>query len=882
MQSATQGDSTASSVQVSAPPCPAPPADSPFSWPHAPPPCDVSRASGPLVLSNYAIPGVLCAGGYPGALSVEKARSIAREMAAARFDTYVNLMRTGELARFRPYAGLVEAEADALHPPLEHQLDFLQFPIGDGSVPSAAMEEPFLALVAALVMRLRGGRRLYLHCWGGHGRTGMVLTVMLAAIYPGLSGEAALDLCQQLHSSRLYNPGHKSPEPGQRAFVLRMVARMRLAQRLGPAWHPPQGFQIARLPYAPYVDPAAAASADRMDTDCADADESALGHDEAARSAPAGSGKRSSARARAQAILSGQLQAPSTPPRAGGGNGVIVVDPFGTASTTAALAAVPSTPLMSPAVRRLSAGKAEELSLAQGHTHSPELHPQALQQQPQQFSLLPRQMVPVEDVCDAPDGDGQGQNASPPPVPPAFTLLTMNTLADGLATPESFPHTDPAALVWERRRHMLLDELTASRGPATGAATGAGGADILCLQEVDHFDDWFSPQLAARGYGRGWFLPKRDGGPAGTGDGVALFVRPEAFRVLRVQRVHMFGMNQVALFLQLAPVCGSGGGPARRLYVATTHLKAKEGYELVRLKQAQVILHHLQQFIARFHGPSLELDDGAGADGGAEDVSSADAEHNPPHASQRFSLPPSAAVIFAGDFNDTPQSCTYGFIATGSASEDTSAVGQRGAGASATAAAIPSALDGVGRTGAAESPTAQAAAMVDAIVDGAFADPSSPAPTAAAAAAPLSVLAAVASARNNSDPPSRPFPSLSVFSPTIPSSHGSDPAPASAPAPIPPPPVTHSLWLHSLYNRLYSALEACNHPGALYTTAKRRGVLVQRCIDYIWFSPLALRPVALLSVPDLHRELPNLMPDLRYPSDHLAIAGRFEWKTIGH
>ena len=107
------------------------------------------------------------------------------------------------------------------------------------------------------------------------------------------------------------------------------------------------------------------------------------------------------------------------------------------------------------------------------------------------------------------------------------------------------------------------------------------------------------------------------------------------------------------------------------------------------------------------------------------------------------------------------------------------------------------------------------------------------------------------------------------------------------------PPLLHSLWLHSLYNRLWRSgggddgggsgsggAEQLNHPGALYTTSKRRSILIQRCIDYVWYSPAALRPVTLLSIPAREQALPAFLPAANYPSDHLAIAGRFEWKRI--
>jgi hypothetical protein len=101
-------------------------------------------------------------------------------------------------------------------------------------------------------------------------------------------------------------------------------------------------------------------------------------------------------------------------------------------------------------------------------------------------------------------------------------------------------------------------------------------------------------------------------------------------------------------------------------------------------------------------------------------------------------------------------------------------------------------------------------------------------------------------------------------------------------SPFPAAPLTHTLWLHSLYNRLWRSgggTGGSNHPGSLYTTSKRRGVLVERCIDYVFHSAASLRPTELLSIPDRTRCLPTYLPAVNYPSDHLAIAGTFEWKV---
>ena len=100
----------------------------------------------------------------------------------------------------------------------------------------------------------------------------------------------------------------------------------------------------------------------------------------------------------------------------------------------------------------------------------------------------------------------------------------------------------------------------------------------------------------------------------------------------------------------------------------------------------------------------------------------------------------------------------------------------------------------------------------------------------------------------------------------------SSPSPALSPAPHSAPPLCHSLWLHSLYDRYH----AVTQPGSHYwTTVKRRAVRVQRVIDYIMYSPHTLLPLALCSVPTGLENDVNGWPSAQYPSDHLALVGRF-------
>jgi protein-tyrosine phosphatase len=58
-----------------------------------------------------------------------------------------------------------------------------------------------LALAKKLVKDYHSGARMYIHCWGGHGRTGTVVCLMLYLMY-GISEEEIFAYCDKVHRQR--------------------------------------------------------------------------------------------------------------------------------------------------------------------------------------------------------------------------------------------------------------------------------------------------------------------------------------------------------------------------------------------------------------------------------------------------------------------------------------------------------------------------------------------------------------------------------------------------------------------------------------------------------------------------------------------------------
>ena len=145
---------------------------------------DMSPSPGgnrPLENTYWVVPGRLAAGEYPGDKIRRKAAGKLRTLLEKGFDCFIDLTESGEL---EPYAGMAEAEASRLGVSFEHQ----RHPIVDASVPRSPQNT--IGILDAIDQALLHGKTVYLHCWGGVGRTGTVVGCWL--VRHGRTGEEAL------------------------------------------------------------------------------------------------------------------------------------------------------------------------------------------------------------------------------------------------------------------------------------------------------------------------------------------------------------------------------------------------------------------------------------------------------------------------------------------------------------------------------------------------------------------------------------------------------------------------------------------------------------------------------------------------------------------
>ena len=134
----------------------------------------------PLPDTYWVIPGRLLAGEHPaGADRVESCARLAR-LQDAGIDSFVDLTEPGEMPAYRHL--------------LPKGTDYLRSAIVDTRVPNNVVQTR--ELLAAIQAALDSGRRVYVHCRAGIGRTGLVVGCFLANQSP--TGAAAIETLNRL------------------------------------------------------------------------------------------------------------------------------------------------------------------------------------------------------------------------------------------------------------------------------------------------------------------------------------------------------------------------------------------------------------------------------------------------------------------------------------------------------------------------------------------------------------------------------------------------------------------------------------------------------------------------------------------------------------
>lgn len=204
----------------------------------------------------------------------------------------------------------------------------------------------------------------------------------------------------------------------------------------------------------------------------------------------------------------------------------------------------------------------------------------------------------------------------------SIRVVQYNVLAEAYVNKERYFYCKNESLDWDHRKWNLLSEILKYQ------------PDILCLQELDHFEFW-DEQLQIRGF-RGVYLKR----PFDKTDGIAVFYNISKFKLVDVHAVDYnminnidgvrsseiearYKRNNVGLLANLVTLNNS-----KSFVVATTHTYWDPRLADLKLRQSHMLLQEIHYFL-------------------------------------RKNFIPKENVIISGDFNSTPESAVYQLYSKG-------------------------------------------------------------------------------------------------------------------------------------------------------------------------------------------------------------------------
>ena len=171
--------------------------------------------------SYWVIPDKFLAGEYPGDQDPDKAREKINKFLAAGIRHFIDLTELGKMV---PYDAILSKEAGNSSIKATYQ----RFPIVDNSVPRDS--EHLAEILLAIDCRIREEGAVYLHCWGGVGRTGLVVACWLQE-HGRTPGDALAELSAKWKT--VEKNFRKSPEtPAQVSWVKSWPQRRKSARQL--------------------------------------------------------------------------------------------------------------------------------------------------------------------------------------------------------------------------------------------------------------------------------------------------------------------------------------------------------------------------------------------------------------------------------------------------------------------------------------------------------------------------------------------------------------------------------------------------------------------------------------------------------------------------
>ncbi|MEI7913068.1 MAG: tyrosine-protein phosphatase [Verrucomicrobiota bacterium] len=137
--------------------------------------------------------GRLDGGEYPGSKTTDEARARLRSLITIGVRTFLDLTTPAD--QMEPYEELLPGLEREAGIPLRR----ISLPIPDMCIPSSV--DTMREIMTAIRESIERAPAVYVHCWGGIGRTGMVVGCWLREL--GYDPDAALKHVQHLYSSQM-------------------------------------------------------------------------------------------------------------------------------------------------------------------------------------------------------------------------------------------------------------------------------------------------------------------------------------------------------------------------------------------------------------------------------------------------------------------------------------------------------------------------------------------------------------------------------------------------------------------------------------------------------------------------------------------------------
>ena len=134
----------------------------------------------PISESYWVEPDRFLAGEYPGRYDSEQTRKRIDAFIEEGFNIFIDLTRPNEIS---PYSHILLEQSQVYDLEVKHY----RFPIGDFGLPTPELMKSILDTIDA---ELQAGKKIYVHCWAGIGRTGT--TVGCYLVRHGKSGDESL------------------------------------------------------------------------------------------------------------------------------------------------------------------------------------------------------------------------------------------------------------------------------------------------------------------------------------------------------------------------------------------------------------------------------------------------------------------------------------------------------------------------------------------------------------------------------------------------------------------------------------------------------------------------------------------------------------------